>query len=198
MIKQESARDKLKESFLSLLKTHDLKDIKVQDICKLSGFHRSTFYLYYHRIDDLVQDLFEDIFEQIDPSCCKYLRYRNVEFNGGMPPCELIRSKREYLPVFQDEALSLYFTNLAMTRFLPCAKSWLVDAHENGDEQLAYGLLSFLFHGCVFGAVSTIDFSDEAWAEIRSVIDEGINLKMERTRVTHFAAEQALAAAALD
>lgn len=180
MTEQTDIQDVLKEHFLSLLETRPLKEIKVKDLCDSSGIHRSTFYLHYHRIDDLVQDLFDDVFDQMDPSCCKYLTYKNIVPNGGMPPCEFIRNNRKYLPLFQDEVLSLYFTNLAMTRYLPVALLWLEDSYKSGDEQFAYGLLSFLIHGCIFGTVSTIDLPDEAWDGIRNIIDDGISLAIQQ------------------
>ena len=54
---------------------------KVTKLCALAGMQRSTFYTYYHRLDDLVDDIFEDVFSQIDPSCCRFLEYENITFD---------------------------------------------------------------------------------------------------------------------
>ena len=104
-----STRDRLKSCYLELLKQQGMEQIKVTDLCSLAGVGRGTFYSYYHRLDDLVDDLFEDIFEQIDPSCCKFLKYENVTYRGGIPPCEFIRSHRTYLPLFLDDTLQHLF-----------------------------------------------------------------------------------------
>ena len=44
------------EALISLLKVKDLEYITVKEICEKAGVNRSTFYLHYETIDDLVNE----------------------------------------------------------------------------------------------------------------------------------------------
>ena len=47
------------EALISLLKVKDLEYITVKEICEKAGVNRSTFYLHYETIDDLVNEAIE-------------------------------------------------------------------------------------------------------------------------------------------
>ena len=47
------------EALISLLKVKDLEYITVKEICEKAGVNRSTFYLHYETIDDLVNEAVE-------------------------------------------------------------------------------------------------------------------------------------------
>lgn len=64
---------KIDEAFLEILEKKDLEYITVKEICKKAGVNRSTFYLHYETITDLlnesaeyVLDLFLDYYKDID------------------------------------------------------------------------------------------------------------------------------------
>ncbi len=48
---------KIESAFTQLLQTHELKQITVSDICKITGLNRSTFYANYEDIYDLADKL---------------------------------------------------------------------------------------------------------------------------------------------
>ena len=47
---------KMDEAFLSLLKTKSFEYITVSEICKTAGVNRSTFYLHYETVGDLLEE----------------------------------------------------------------------------------------------------------------------------------------------
>lgn len=47
---------KMDEAFLSILEKKDLEYITVKEICAAAGVNRSTFYLHYETIDDLLSE----------------------------------------------------------------------------------------------------------------------------------------------
>lgn len=49
------------EALISLLETKDLEQITVKEICKKAGVNRSTFYLHYETISDLVNETAETV-----------------------------------------------------------------------------------------------------------------------------------------
>lgn len=49
------------EALISLLEIKDLEYITVKEICEKAGVNRSTFYLHYETIDDLVNEAMESV-----------------------------------------------------------------------------------------------------------------------------------------
>ncbi|MGN1134205.1 MAG: TetR/AcrR family transcriptional regulator [Oscillospiraceae bacterium] len=45
---------KMDEALLSILETKDFKYITIKEICERAGVNRSTFYLHYENIGDLL------------------------------------------------------------------------------------------------------------------------------------------------
>ena len=58
------------EAFIELLARKDLEFITVKEICQKAGVNRSTFYLHYETIGDLlaesVENLNQDFFERMN------------------------------------------------------------------------------------------------------------------------------------
>lgn len=51
------------ESFLTLLKEHNVVDVSVTDICKLAEINRATFYRYYDNQYDLLESTENEMFD---------------------------------------------------------------------------------------------------------------------------------------
>lgn len=49
------------EALISLLSKKDFEYITIKEICKLAGFNRSTFYLHYENMNDLLDETIEYI-----------------------------------------------------------------------------------------------------------------------------------------
>ena len=58
--RKEMTRMLLKEVVLSCLENHSFESITVTLLCKTSGITRSTFYLHYSNIMEIVDDLVDD------------------------------------------------------------------------------------------------------------------------------------------
>lgn len=54
---------KMNEAFIFLLDEKDYEYITIIDICRKAGVNRSTFYLHYENISDLVQETVEKVLE---------------------------------------------------------------------------------------------------------------------------------------
>lgn len=55
---------KMDQAFLSLLEKKDFAYITVKEICEKAGVHRSTFYLHYETLEDLLSESVEYMNEQ--------------------------------------------------------------------------------------------------------------------------------------
>ena len=87
---------RLDEALLALLEEKDLEYITVKEICHQAGVNRSTFYLHYETISDLVNETME----MINRRFLSYFPRQQEEILGNLgnrERKELILVTREYL-----------------------------------------------------------------------------------------------------
>ena len=64
----------IKESLIELLKTREIHQVTVTDICKKADINRGTFYTHYKDAFDLFQSMEDELFHQILKTSC----YQNI------------------------------------------------------------------------------------------------------------------------
>lgn len=87
---------RMDEALLALLEEKDLEYITVKEICHQAGVNRSTFYLHYETIADLVNEALE----MINQRFLSYFPQQEEEVLGNMGSCareDLVLVTREYL-----------------------------------------------------------------------------------------------------
>lgn len=87
---------RMDEALLALLEKKDLEYITVKELCHQAGVNRSTFYLHYETIADLVNETLE----MINRRFLSYFPQREEEILGNMDRLEredLVLVTREYL-----------------------------------------------------------------------------------------------------
>lgn len=87
---------RMDETLIALLEEKDLEYITVKEICHLAGVNRSTFYLHYETISDLVNETLE----MIDRRFISYFPWQEEEILGDIESRERekpILVTREYL-----------------------------------------------------------------------------------------------------
>ena len=87
---------RMDEALLALLEEKDLEYITVKEICRQVGVNRSTFYLHYETISDLVNEALE----MINQRFLSYFPQQEEEVLGNMGSREredLVLVTREYL-----------------------------------------------------------------------------------------------------
>ena len=62
---KQKSRRALKDAMLTLLRANPCRSVTVTELCAVSRLNRSTFYMHYHSIDQLICDLHNDLFEQM-------------------------------------------------------------------------------------------------------------------------------------
>ncbi len=73
---------KMDEAFLKLLETKDFTYITVKEICEAAGVNRSTFYLYYETINDLLS-------ESVDHMTAQFRSYMQDDTNDFSSVCKI-------------------------------------------------------------------------------------------------------------
>ncbi len=86
---------KMDEAFLNLLSEKDLEFITIKEICKSAGVNRSTFYLHYETIGDLLDETLEYIYGKFDG----YFKYANIDLGkiNTLPLDQLYLITPDYL-----------------------------------------------------------------------------------------------------
>lgn len=87
---------RMDEALIELLEHKDLEYITVKELCQQAGVNRSTFYLHY----DTISDLLNETMETINQRFLSYFSLRGENFPGEMESMELkdlVFVTREYL-----------------------------------------------------------------------------------------------------
>lgn len=88
---------KMDEAFLSILETKDFTYITIKEICVKAGVNRSTFYLHYENICDLLNESVEYANRQFFSYMQKESAVPASGTENGIPPSELIFITPKYL-----------------------------------------------------------------------------------------------------
>ncbi len=100
---------KMDEAFLSLLEKKDFTYITVKEICAAAGVNRSTFYLHYETISDLLTESVEHINRQF----LDYMAHDSEAFVTKLHTCPL-----EQLYLLTPEYLTPYLNYIRQHRRL--------------------------------------------------------------------------------
>lgn len=94
---------RMDEALIALLEKKDLEYITVKEICEQAGVNRSTFYLHYETIADLVNETAELINERFLSYFSKSEKGNNLfqEISGQMPKDLVLVTKEYLLPYLQ-------------------------------------------------------------------------------------------------
>ena len=92
---------RMDEALITLLEKKDFEYITIKEICDIAGVNRSTFYLHYDNISDLLKETTRYIFD-------KHLAY--YEIDKQRISLQFETCKREELLFITDEYLTPYLT----------------------------------------------------------------------------------------
>ena len=111
----------LKKAFIELVHKKGFSAVTVKDVVDYAQYNRTTFYVYYQNIDDLVEELMGEMFEAIQHySMSKYQSESRVKVN------ELSTNSFDLLYYIYDNRD--YFTLLLLEDTLPYIHQQLPEA----------------------------------------------------------------------
>ncbi|MGE7843279.1 TetR/AcrR family transcriptional regulator [Lysinibacillus sp. NPDC093712] len=102
----------LKKAFIDMVHKKGFSAVTVKDIVDYAQYNRTTFYVYYQNIDDLVKELMEEMFEAI-----QYNSMSKYESNSRVKVQDLTTNSFELLYYIYDHRD--YFTLLLLEDTLP-------------------------------------------------------------------------------
>ncbi|MGN0243043.1 MAG: TetR/AcrR family transcriptional regulator [Lachnospiraceae bacterium] len=76
---------KMDEAFMELLEEKDFEYISVKEICERAGVNRSTFYLHYETVGDLL----EESVSYMNRTFLEYFSQKSEDFIGKIPTADL-------------------------------------------------------------------------------------------------------------
>lgn len=103
---------RMDRAFLELIEKKSFEYITVKEICEKAGVNRSTFYLHYETIADLLEESAQQIIDEF----VAYMNYDTAEFIGKLQSCPL-----EELYLITPEYLTPYLTYIKEHRRIFCA-----------------------------------------------------------------------------
>ena len=187
--RKEMTRMLLKEGLLSCLADNSFESVTVTLLCKTSGITRSTFYLHYSNIMEIVDDLVDDAIAYSKPgmvdnnnlqtiartlssaSDSVSLREAYDSIFDRLPLCQRIIRRKKYLPLFLDEQISEY----VLKRIIQCEKDrqGLVMAEALGVSfDVGVSIFLFLVHG-LYAVNKQYKWSQsDQWLEAQRIIFE--------------------------
>ena len=111
---------KMDKAFLQLLEKKDFSYITVKEICEKAGVNRSTFYLHYETLEDLLSESVEYMNEQF----LEHMKYSSVNFIEQIKECsadELYFIEPKYLLPYLEyiqKNKRLFFTAIMRAKTL--------------------------------------------------------------------------------
>ena len=195
--RKEMTRMLLKEGLLSCLKNHSFESITVTLLCKTSGITRSTFYLHYSNIMEIVDDLVDDAIAYSKPGMVDNNNLQIIaktlsaasdsillseaydSIFDRLPLCQRIIRHKKYLPLFLDEQISEY----VLQRIIRSEKDrqGLVMAEALGTSfDVGVSVFVFLVHG-LYAVNKQYKWSQsDEWLEAQKVIFELVYCGLQR------------------
>lgn len=187
--RKEMTRMLLKEGLLSCLANDSFESVTVTSLCKASGITRSTFYLHYRNIMEIVDDLVDDAISYSRPGMVDNnnlqiiakalsaasnsisLREAYDSIFDRLPLCQRIIRHKKYLPLFLDEQISEYVLQRIIGREKD--RQGLVMAEALGISfDVGVSVFVFLVHGLYAINKEYKWTQSDAWLEAQKVIFE--------------------------
>lgn len=92
---------RMDEAFLELIEKKDFAYITVKEICEKAGVNRSTFYLHYETVGDLLEESVQHIIDRF----VEFMPYDTADFLKKLNECPI-----EELYLITPEYLTPYLT----------------------------------------------------------------------------------------
>ncbi len=95
----------IKDAYLELVKKHPNKRLSVTDICKVADVNRSTFYMHYEDVNQLLSEIESDILDRIpNPVDMPDLSSYNDRFLGLLEDCfNYIRENKKLFSILSTK-----------------------------------------------------------------------------------------------
>lgn len=159
----------IKDTFLKLINNEPYSKITVTEICREANITRSTFYLHYNSISDVLNDTLDDALQLSQNSILinsseKDLTFNYLKKNESMiPACQRIGQSDKYQKLLMDPDLSEYIIGRIMAR----EKDKVIPAlmkKANLSKKEAETIFLYIIHGSFAVNRAHHFIKDESWS----------------------------------
>lgn len=160
----------IKSAFLDRMSQQEYANISVAEICRAAEINRSTFYLHYHKIDDVLNAVLEDAIEEFDNVFTQFGAHSDV-CNRAF--CNFVRNNDKYRAVFLDDTISDYIIAKIAKHMMQAQIDFVCERttlSRNEAEQIFW----FQLHGCFSVIKHNLSKEEGEWSEIKCTIDQFI------------------------
>jgi AcrR family transcriptional regulator len=144
----------LKDSLISLMKERSVTDIGIKEICARAEVSRSTFYVYYENVYDLLAEIEEEAFEyfndllnQIDVSVKHGSRKHLSAYKQKY--LEFIADKDNPLQVLLSENGDINFQKRFFQKLIDQVRKIIQNTVKNPDAYIHEAYSVFYIHGAI-------------------------------------------------
>lgn len=112
----------IKDAFLKLIKQKSYNQITITELCRLADITRSTFYIHYNSITDVLNDVLDDALQLTNDDNPLEIASSNFSFDylsqneSLIPACQRIGDSNKYQELLMDPDLSEYIIGRIMAR----------------------------------------------------------------------------------
>ncbi|KIR01861.1 Transcriptional regulator, TetR family [Lachnospiraceae bacterium TWA4] len=178
----------IKDTFLELEKEFSFEKISVKKLCEKAEISRTTFYLHYDSIDDVLDAVIDDALlfsEKASGTAIDLIdviqsgRIHEISENEAvLPACQRIADSDKYHDLFMDSSLSEYIimriSNHEKDRIVPELMT-----RTGLDEEYAEMIFKFMLHGSFYVNKSLKWEKTEKWYNFQKTLsaflDAGMN-----------------------
>ncbi|MDE5616411.1 MAG: TetR family transcriptional regulator C-terminal domain-containing protein [Clostridia bacterium] len=149
---QETRRVKMtkrliKDAYIELLERNPSKRLSITDICKVADINRSTFYMHYEDVNQLVREIEDDLLD-----CIPYPQNVNTKLSESEQFTALLERTFEYIKE-NKKYFSIVFVHVENTNFQKRIAQTILDRYKSiaisADSLTSkYGFI-FCIHGTV-------------------------------------------------
>mgnify|MGYP002521532222 FL=1 len=109
---------RLQQALIQLLQNKDVKRVTVRELCETAQVHRSTFYMHYQDIYDLLEQVEQNTFDEI-----QRLAFREQHSSNTITT--LMQYIQEQADLFQ--VLFRYFNSSSVQTFMQLLRNYFLD-----------------------------------------------------------------------
>lgn len=163
----------IKDSFLVLSKSVPHNDMTIADICRIAEISRSTFYIHYGNVQDVLLEVIDDALENVGNMMHQFSPLEDERESCNIPLCIAIRSQEKYHSIFTDENLSNIIIEKIQSEFygeLYAALKEHSTLSENEIETLSFFQLS----GCFAVCRKNLKIGNDEWCKKKCLLDRFI------------------------
>lgn len=127
-------------AFWKLYEKKEIDKISISDICKVAGYNRTTFYVYYENIYDLLNKAVEDIFIPLQENVISILGLNRILDQNAVENIyfNIFKEKGKYIEILSKRQHYYIFNEKIKTNFISLIRERVKNVQIEDTQDLEY------------------------------------------------------------